>query len=66
MKVKILKKTGDAEVETIVDVPVDKNGKPLSRFWRKRLADAKLDNNIQVIQDGPKADPQKTAKSEKK
>ena len=63
MKVRVLKKTGDKEVGKTYDIDVDSKGVPLSRFWRKRLADKGTDNNIQIIVDEPKSS---TKKSEKK
>lgn len=36
-------------IGTEVDVEVNKQKVPLSRFWRRRLADAKTDNCVEVV-----------------
>lgn len=32
-----------------VAIEVDKNGKPIDTFWRKRLEDAKNDKSIEIV-----------------
>jgi len=37
-----------------LDIDTDKDGVPLSRYWRDRLKDAKVDGCVEIITDKPK------------
>ena len=37
-----------------VAIEVDKKGKPIDTFWRKRLEDAKIDKSIEIVKKSKK------------
>lgn len=41
----------DHKVGDIVTIDTDKDGTPLSRYWRDRVKDAQIDNCIEFIQE---------------
>lgn len=49
MKLKINKRVKGHAVGAVVDVPVDADGTPLDKFWRRRLKDAKIDECVEVV-----------------
>jgi hypothetical protein len=48
MKVKLKVAVSNHKAGDIVDIP-DNNGVPKDSFWRRRLKDAELDGNIEIL-----------------
>lgn len=53
-KVKILLPIHGYKHGQMVNVPVDKNGVPLDKIWRRRFNDRKFDKCIELIEDDKK------------
>lgn len=45
-----------------IEIDVSKTGVPLTRYWRNRLRDAKIDNCVEVVEDKKTSTKVKTEK----
>ena len=62
MKIKLNKHLGTFRKGSIVNVDCDAHGIPLDQFWRRRLADAKIDNCCEIVKPVRKPAKSKEAK----
>ena len=46
----------------IMDIDTDKDGVPLSQYWRNRIKDAKEDGCVEIITNKPSTDKKRSKK----
>jgi nucleotidyltransferase/DNA polymerase involved in DNA repair len=49
IEIRVLKNLGNYKAGDLVKATVDENGKPLDKFWRQRLKDAKRDGCCEIV-----------------
>lgn len=64
IKLKLNAKFHGKQVGDIISIEADEDGVPFNRFWRRRLADAMIDNCVEIVKEEKESKETKTKKGE--